>query len=288
MIRLLTLILFLPMAAMAQTYPEPLSDTVSDYADLLPPEAEARVADLLQAARDETGVHIALATIASQADYGGSGRFADFATGWFNAWGIGDAVRNDGILILVGRDDREMRIVLGDAYDVIWDGRAQRVIDTAMLPAFREGDYVGGLEAGAQSAIERLARPFSAGEEVTATSGFPEDNSFWSDTLPFLFFAIFAALIAFGRKISAAMRRRLRRCPDCGHRGMHEHEEVTESPGESTEGHGIRHRVCMSCQSDHPVRYTIPSLASQREAKKSSSSSFGGGRSSGGGASGRW
>lgn len=288
MIRLLAFLLFLPTVGLAQTYPEPLSDTVSDFADLLPPEAEARVTDLLQAAREETGVHITLATIASQAEYGGSGRFADFATGWFNAWGIGDATRNDGILILVGRDDREMRIVLGDAYDVIWDGRAQRVIDSAMLPAFREGDYAGGLEAGAQSAIDRLARPYSAGEDVTETSGFPEENSFWTDTLPFLLFAIFAALIAFGRRIAAAVRRRLRRCPDCGHRGMHEHEEVTESPGDSTEGHGIRHQVCTSCQSDHPVRYVIPSLASQRAARKSSSSGFGGGRSSGGGASGRW
>jgi len=288
MIRLLALILFLPMAAMAQTYPEPISDTVSDYADLLPPEAEARLADLLQAARDETGIHIALATIASQTDYGGSGRFADFATGWFNAWGIGDATRNDGILILVGRTDREMRIVLGDAYDVIWDGRAQRVIDTALLPAFREGDYAGGLEAGAQSAIDRLARPFAAGEEVTETSGFPTKNSPWGETLLFGLFALFAGFVLFGRRLFSALKRRLRRCPDCGHRGMHEHEEVTESPGESAEGHGIRHRVCTSCRSDHPVRYTIPSLASQRAARKSSSAGFGGGRSSGGGASGRW
>ncbi|MFN3825936.1 MAG: TPM domain-containing protein [Pseudorhodobacter sp.] len=291
MIRLLALILFLPVAALAQTYPAPLSDTVSDYADLLPPEAEDRVAALLQAARDETGVHIALATIESQADYDSTARFADFATGWFNAWGIGDAARNDGILILVARTDREMRIVLGDGYDVIWDGRAQRVIDTAMLPAFRNDDYAAGLEAGAQSAIDRLARPFAAREEVTETSGFPEESSNWTEALPFSLFALFAAFIVFGRKIKAAVSAialRFRRCPACGHRGLQEHRETLTEPGESSEGHGIRHRICNSCRADRPMRYTIPSLASQRAAKKSSSSGFGGGRSSGGGASGRW
>ncbi len=140
MLRLLALLVWFPLAAFAQSYPEPLSDTVNDYADLLPPEAEARVVATLQAAREETGVHIVLATIISQGDYGGDARFADFATGWLNAWGIGDASWNDGVLILVARDDREMRIVLGGGFDVIWDGRAQRVIDTAMLPAFRDDE----------------------------------------------------------------------------------------------------------------------------------------------------
>jgi uncharacterized protein len=141
MLRLLALLIWLPCAAMAQTFPEPLSDTVNDYAGLLSSDEVASLSNTLVAARQETGVHIVLVTIEDQAGYGDTGRFADFATAWFNAWGIGDKTRNDGILILVSRDDREMRIALGSGYDVIWDGRAQRVIDTAMLPAFKAEDY---------------------------------------------------------------------------------------------------------------------------------------------------
>ncbi|WP_050526399.1 TPM domain-containing protein [Pseudorhodobacter aquimaris] len=289
MIRLLALLLWLPLAANAQNYPEPLSDTVSDYADLLPPEAEDRVAATLQAARDETGVHIVLATINAQADYGYSGRFADFATGWFNFLGIGDAARNDGILILVSKEDREMRIALGRSYDVIWDGRAQRVIDTAMLPAFREDRYAEGLEAGVQSAIEHLARPFAANEEVTETSGFPT-APWWEKLFGPLIFALFGLFMAFTilRKRLRDVFDRISACPNCGKRKMEVTREVLLEPGEETEGQAMRHLRCRACGYDHGERSTLPSKAARRKARASSRSGFGGGSSGGGGASGKW
>jgi len=291
MLRVLCLMLLMPMAAMAQTYPAPLSNTVSDYANLLPPEAEARVAVALQAAREETGVHIVLAVIGSQAEYGGTGRFADFATGWFNAWGIGDATRNDGILILVGQRDREMRIALGRAYDVMWDGRAQRVIDTAMLPAFRGEDYAKGLEDGALLAIDQLARPFAAKEAVTEDSGFP--STFGG---PEVLGIVMAVLLGLGVVWAIFQRRfgdlvlRLRRCPACGRRSLHREHEVTLAPGETTPGEAVDHQRCRSCGDDRASVRVLPSLANARAARKSSggSSGFGGGSSGGGGASGRW
>lgn len=288
MIRLLALLLWLPMAAFAQTYPVPLSDTISDYADLLPPEAEARVAAALQAARKETGVHIVLATIEAQADYGGKGRFADFATGWFNAWGIGDKQRNDGILILVGRADREVRITLGDGYDVIWDGRAQRVIDTAMLPAFRDDDYARGLEEGVDSAIERLARPFAAKEAVTADSGFPQP-SVWEAIIPVLLtvFGVGAVLMAIFRKGLGDFVMRIRRCPNCGLRHVKVTRRTTKKPGEKTKGVGVRHAKCSNCGFDRQTSYSLPSKEESRSSS-SGSSGFGGGSSGGGGASGKW
>jgi uncharacterized protein len=289
MFRLLLLILWLPAAALAQTYPEPLSDTVSDYADLLPPEEEARVAAALQAARDETGVHVVLVTIERQAYFGGTGRFADFATGWFNAWGIGDKTRNDGVLILVGHEDREMRIALGEGYDVIWDGRAQRVIDTAMLPAFRKDDYAKGLEDGAMMAIDLIARPFAANEPI-------EDESGWSigDILERIF--KIAVLIGFVAIMLGVMFKdwlrdfllRFRACPNCGARRMQARREVLVEAGQTTDGQAVRHETCGQCGNDRTETFSLPSKEKQRRAKSRSSSGFGGGRSGGGGASGKW
>ncbi|WP_022703749.1 TPM domain-containing protein [Pseudorhodobacter ferrugineus] len=291
MLRILCLMLFLPVAALAQSFPAPLSDTVSDYADLLPPEAEARVAQALQAARNETGVHIVLAVIGSQADYGGTGRFADFATAWFNAWGIGDATRNDGILILVAKEDREMRIALGRAYDVMWDGRAQRVVDTAMLPAFRNENYAKGLEDGAMLAIDQLARPFAAKAVVTEDSGFPEESP-----VPAVMEGVMAVLMGLGvvwavfRRQFGAMVLRWKRCQNCGARSLRMVHEVTLEPGETTPGEAVDHRRCGSCGNDEPTVRILPSKADARAARASSSSSsgFGGGSSGGGGASGKW
>lgn len=283
------LCLWLPNVAAAQSYPEPLSDTVSDYADLLPPQDEARIAAALQSARSETGIHIVLAVIDTQAAYGGTGRFADFATGWFNAWGIGDAARNDGILILVARQDRELRIALGGAYDVMWDGRAQRVIDTAMLPAFRNDDYPRGLENGALMAIEQLARPFATNAEVTEDSGFATPSLLDRLIAPlvFIFVTLLILFTAFRRKISD-FATRFRRCPNCGAYGLSVSREVTSAPTQSTDGQAAKHIRCRNCNADRAEVYAIPSLAKQRAAKSKNDSGFGGGRSGGGGASGRW
>lgn len=289
MLRLLILLLWLPMAAIAQTYPDPLSDTVNDYAGLLPPDAQARISAALKAARDETGVHIVLVTINQQADYAYDGRFADFATGWFNIWGVGDKARNDGILILVSKDDREMRIALGRAYDVIWDGRAQRVLDTAMLPAFRADDYARGLEDGVQLAIDQLARPFAAGAEVTVDSGFPK-----TEALPDVVGMIVMALGALGIVFAIArspLRDRIdtwRACPVCGRRMLRVTHVITQAAGEATQGKGVRHVTCQACGEDRSEPYTFPSRHEAARASSSSSDGFGGGSSGGGGASGKW
>ncbi|MFV0493165.1 MAG: TPM domain-containing protein [Pseudorhodobacter sp.] len=306
MIRLLAFLIFLPVAAWAQDYPTPLSDKVNDYADLIPPEAEARIETMLQQARDETGVHIVMVTIERQRDYGGTGRFADFATGWFNAWGIGDATRNDGVLILVARNDHEARIILGEGFDVIWDNRAQRVIDRTMLPAFRADDYARGLEEGAASAIETLVRPFVANS--TEATNDSKDNSARTDMLAIgSFLAIFGAIVWWNkrRKARKSLTQKKIPCPNCGHSPMDMTVAVLLAPGDTDPGRNRRTDQCPECGHDKVTEYVVASRAMQgydrnREtrpgrnaatpgrASKSRSSGFGGGRSSGGGASGRW
>ena len=288
MIRLLVFLLCWPLALAAQTIPAPLSDGISDYVDALEPETEARLNETLQAARDETGIHIAVAVIDTAAAYDWTGRFADLGTRWFNTWGLGDATRNDGILMLIATGDREMRITLGAGYDVIWDGRAQRVIDTAMLPAFRNEDYPAGIEAGVASAIENLARPFAAGEAVTEDSGFPAEEG--DSKLVFALFAlVFGGFFVwdwFGTALTRGITR-FRRCPTCGTRHLHFERTILNQPEETVSGSGIRGVTCSQCGYEDRQSFTLPSKSEQRS-KRSSSSGSGGGRSSGGGASGKW
>ncbi|QYK40152.1 MAG: TPM domain-containing protein [Paracoccaceae bacterium] len=276
-------LVLLPAMAPAQTVPPPLSDTVNDYADVLPPEVEARLTTGLQAARDETGVHVVVVIIERRAAYGGSDRLDAFAKAWFNSWGIGDATRNDGILILVATQDREVRIALGAGYPAVYDGRAQRVIDTAMLPAFRQDRIAEGVEAGVDSAIERLARPFKDGLQVTESEGFPED----SDLPLYLFLATFAGLTAFRfRRGLGDLAVRMRRCPSCGARRMERERTVTRQPTTAAKGEAEEHTRCRSCGHDRVRIYPVSMRSTSRGS--GSSGGFGGGRSSGGGASGRW
>ncbi|MES2540718.1 MAG: TPM domain-containing protein, partial [Pseudomonadota bacterium] len=107
------------------------------------------------------------------AGMGGSGmRMEDYGKELFNAWGVGEADRNDGIMLLLDTEAREARIALGAGYDPVYDGRAARVLSTAVLPPLRSGNFAEGIEAGVASARERLITPFLAGTPVTVTDGF--------------------------------------------------------------------------------------------------------------------
>lgn len=130
---------------------------VNDYEDLLSPEVEAAIRADLEDLWRNTGIEMTLLTIPDVATYGHPGPIEPFATELFNTWGIGDADRNDGVLVVVSRWDREMRIEIGAGYGPEWDAVMQRVIDDAFLPAFRDGRYEEGIVEGVDETIHAVS-----------------------------------------------------------------------------------------------------------------------------------
>ncbi|EEW25828.1 TPM domain-containing protein [Rhodobacter ferrooxidans] len=278
MIRLLAVLLFLPCAVLAQSFPEHTSVYVNDFAQILDDASETRIAQALEAVRDDTGVQANVVTISRRADYGDSASIEAFAKDLFNHWGIGNAARNDGILILVASEDREMRIALGSAYPPVWDGVALRIIDTQMLPAFRDGNMAAGIEAGTLATIDRIARPFTAGQPA------PEAPTTPFDPTPWMFGgAVLLSILVAARGGLANLALRFRTCPACGKRGLHRDHTTLTEPTKLASGVQRIRTACNSCDYHRDVERTIPSLSSS-----GGGGSFGGGSSSGGGASGRW
>src|SRR5690606_18788505 len=107
-------------------------------------------------------------TIATRGDYDPSPSIEAFATGLFNAWGIGDASRNDGILVLVATNEREMRLELGAAYDQGYDVLAQDIVSRFFLPDIRDGDPARGIVGGSGEVMARIARRHAAALPVEA------------------------------------------------------------------------------------------------------------------------
>ncbi|MFX5476420.1 TPM domain-containing protein, partial [Acinetobacter baumannii] len=69
-----------------------------------------------------------------------------YATRVFEAWKLGRKGIDDGVLVLVAKDDRRMRIEVGYGLEgTITDIDAGRIIREYMTPAFRQQDYAGGL-----------------------------------------------------------------------------------------------------------------------------------------------
>jgi len=105
------------------------------------------------------------------------------------AWKVGRKGVDDGVILVVAKDDRRVRIEVGYGLEgAIPDSVAQRVIDERLVPRFREGDFFGGLRDAADQLI-RLAE----GEKLPPPSGRARGDL--PDPASFLVPALFAALV---------------------------------------------------------------------------------------------
>jgi uncharacterized protein len=267
--------------AWGQSYPESLTPWVSDHADLLDDAAETRLNDALRALREDPGTEIAVVTIGRRSDYGAHQSIETFATGLFNDWGIGDAERDNGILILVAVDDREMRIELGEAYSTAWDTVAENVIDNTFLPRFRDDAYQEGIERGTYATIDRIAVPF-ARNLPPPERGLRDWLAEWAPAI--IFGTAFAGfLAAFAARVWTSHHPR---CPNCGRRKTSRDTRTLEEASPDHPGEAEETVTCRNCDYRGTRTYSVPYRTAS--SRSSGGSGFGGGSSSGGGASGRW
>ena len=125
-----------------------------------------------------------------------------------NTWKIGRKEVGDGILVIVAKDDRKVRIEVAKTLEgAVPDLAARQIIDEAITPRFRQGDFAGGLGAAADQLIARvngeaLPAPRSSSPQGGGAAGFD-----WFDLAIFLFFAvpIAGAMLRgiFGRKLGS-------------------------------------------------------------------------------------
>ncbi|WP_298208919.1 TPM domain-containing protein [Acidovorax sp.] len=113
-----------------------------------------------------------------------------------NQWKIGRRDVGDGVLVLVAKNDRKMRIEVAKTLEgAIPDIAAARIIDGAMKPRFRQDDYAGGLKAAvgelsARIAGEALPAPVQSTERQSQSNA---DEFSWTDMAIFLFFGVMVA-----------------------------------------------------------------------------------------------
>ena len=115
-----------------------------------------------------------------------------------NQWKIGRRDVGDGVLVVVVKNDRKMRIEVAKSLEgAIPDIAAARIIDGAMKPRFQQGDFAGGLrgavtQIGARIAGEALPAPPPTAP--TAANGGASHGLFdWTDFAIFLFFGVMVA-----------------------------------------------------------------------------------------------
>jgi uncharacterized protein len=138
---------------------------VMDEADVIPAATESRIEAASAALEAETpGAQVAVVTVDSLE---GSER-EEYAEELFDELGIGSDELDIGVLLLVAIEEREVRIEVGYGLEgAITDSGAGYLLDTEVIPHFREGDMAGGIEAG-HAAIVELVRAEYSGENAGA------------------------------------------------------------------------------------------------------------------------
>ena len=158
-------VLLLPMlmqgSAQAQNgYPVYNDTRVNDFANLLSPPEVAELRELFGRLKEQQGIEAVVVTIQAMGDYPvGAQTIESFATGLFNTWGVGDRMKNNGVMILVAVKDRKVRIELGSGYDQSLEQTMADVIQTRIIPCFKQNDYPGGILNGAKAVAEALGLP---------------------------------------------------------------------------------------------------------------------------------
>src|SRR5258705_2078361 len=132
----------------------PLAGRVTDAAHILSAEQVAKLTAKLEQLEVATHHQMVIATVPTL----GGRDVADFTKDLSNSWEIGRKGFNDGVVLLVAPNERKVRIAVGYGLEkTLTHAVCQQIIDNAMVPRFRHGDLVGGIEAGTDALIARLS-----------------------------------------------------------------------------------------------------------------------------------
>lgn len=140
----------------------PLTGRVVDLANVLSPATEEALTEQLAAHEQRTSNQLVVATVPSLQGYD----IERFAVELFRAWLLGQKDRNNGVLLLVAPNEREVRIEVGYGLEgTLTDALSTDIIQNRILPRFRAGDIPGGITSGVDAilaVIEGTYQPIAA------------------------------------------------------------------------------------------------------------------------------
>ena len=159
---ILLFLLLVSFTSFAQlNIPEKPSEETSVYdgANVLSTTEKNALTQKLVTYADTTSTQIVIATIPTlNGEY-----IATYAAEWAHQWGIGQADKDNGMLILLSKNDREILITNGYGLEeYMTDAVTKTIVDQVILPEFRSGSYYSGLDEGTTAIMQVLNGTFEA------------------------------------------------------------------------------------------------------------------------------
>jgi uncharacterized protein len=153
------------LSSFAQTPPPALTRPVNDFAAVIDPASSQGLDRLIRELHDKSGDVIVVATVKTFRPWGD---LRSYATAMFEngGRGIGAKGKDNGLLVVLAVDDRQVWVEVGyDLESIITDGFAGETSRQVMAPRFRQGEYGGGILDG----VTRIAQRIAAARKVSLT-----------------------------------------------------------------------------------------------------------------------
>lgn len=159
-IYILFFFLLFPAYTHALDVPE-LKGYVNDYADMISPAVESGLEEELRSFEKTDSTQIVILTIPSlEGDV-----IDDFGIRVADTWKIGQQNKDNGVILIVSKDDRKMRIEVGRGLEgKLTDLMSGRIIDLVIKPIFKRGDFDGGFTAAISSIFEVVRGEFHSND----------------------------------------------------------------------------------------------------------------------------
>jgi uncharacterized protein len=179
------LIAFAATVAFAIDYPA-LSGRVVDQANVTSAQSRSALEAKLKDLEDKSSIQLVVVTVKSL-----QGTDVEtYANGLFRTWKLGQAQKNNGVLLLVAPSEHKVRIEVGYGLEgTLTDALSSVIIASAIIPRFKAGDFSGGIERGVDGIINVLSGD-SAGWQRKVNVRREDASADVDNLFPLLFFLL--------------------------------------------------------------------------------------------------
>lgn len=182
-------------------YPKPTEyKYVNDYANIIEKDELETIVSIGKELEDKTGAQAVIVTIKSLQGQD----LDDYANKLFRTWGIGQQGKNNGLLILVSKEDRKWKVEVGTGLEgAVTDIQSKRILEEYFKPEAKKGNYGKGLKYSYSALVDKIAKEYNVSLDKNKKVNLPKKPAGSSSKGSSKFISIIIILIlldVFGNK----------------------------------------------------------------------------------------